>query len=207
MNSQITAIIFDLGNVLLGWDARRLYNRLLPDPGTVDRFLEQVRFMEWNAKQDAGRPFREGVAELSWEFPQYSDLIHAYDTDWEESLTGTHDETIQLARGLKRAGWTLHLLSNFSAEKFALVKSRYNFFDLFDEIIISGEHKTIKPDAAIFNIALMRIKRPPEECVFIDDSLANIQTARTLGFQTIHYQSPTQLKADLERLEIKGTAP
>lgn len=204
MTHSINAIIFDLGNVLIGWDARRLYNRFLPDPKAVDSFLEQIRFSEWNAKQDAGRPFREGVAELTREFPQYADLIHAYDAHWEESLTGIHDETIEVVRQLKQAGWRLYLLSNFSVEKFELIRSKHEFFDLFDDMIISGEHKTVKPDPAIFNIALHRIGRSAEECLFIDDSLPNIETASRLGFQTIHYQSPTQLKFDLQKLAIKG---
>ncbi|GAB4565515.1 MAG: HAD family phosphatase [Anaerolineales bacterium] len=204
MTHIITAIIFDLGNVLIGWDARRLYNRLLLDPQTVDSFLEQIRFSEWNAKQDAGRPFREGVAELTREFPHYADLIHAYDSHWEESLTGTHDETIEIVRKLKQAGWSLYLLSNFSVEKFELIRSKHDFFALFDDLVISGEHKTIKPDPAIFNITLQRIKRQAQECLFIDDSLPNIETARNLGFQTIHYHSPVQLRIDLKKLAIKG---
>jgi 2-haloacid dehalogenase len=206
MTHTITAIIFDLGNVLLGWDARRLYNRLLPDSAAVDRFLEQVRFSEWNAKQDAGRPFHEGVTELSKEFPHYADLIHAYDTHWEESITGTYDDTIEIVHELKRAGWSLYLLSNFSSEKFDLIKNRHDFLDLFDDMIISGEHKTVKPDPAIFNITLQRIDRKAEECLFIDDSLANTKTAHTLGFETIHYQSPTQLRDELKKLSIKGIA-
>lgn len=204
MTHTITAIIFDLGNVLIGWDARRLYRRLIPDPATVDRFLEQIRFSEWNAKQDAGRPFNEGVAELSKEFPHYSDLIKAYDTHWEESLTGTHDETIEIVRRLKRAGWPLYLLSNFSSEKFGLIRNQHDFLKLFDDMVISGDHGTVKPEPAIFDIALRRIRRPSHECLFIDDSIANIETARRMGFATIHYQSPTQLKADLKKLSIKG---
>jgi 2-haloacid dehalogenase len=204
MTHNITAIIFDLGNVLLGWDARNLYKRLLPDPEAVNRFLEQIRFMEWNAKQDAGRSFREGVADLAAQFPQHTDLIRAYDTHWEESLTGTYDETIEIARQLKRAGWQLYLLSNFSSEKFELVRLQYDFLNLFDDMVISGEHETIKPEPEIFNIMLKRIGRKADECVFIDDSLANIETARRLGFYAIHYQSPTQLRADLKKLAIKG---
>lgn len=196
--THLTAIIFDLGNVLLGWDARLLYNRLLPDPQAVDSFLEQIRFMEWNAKQDAGRPFAEGVAELSREFPHHAELIRAYDTHWQESLTEPYHETIEIARALKKAGWQLYVLSNFSAEKFKLVQARHAFLDLFDDLIISGEHKLIKPDPAIFRLTLQRIQRTAEECLFIDDSLPNIEAARTLGFQTIHYRSPAQLRTDLK---------
>lgn len=204
MTDNITAIIFDLGNVLIGWDARRLYNRLLPDPAAVDRFLEQIHFMEWNAKQDAGRPFREGVTELSKQFPQYADLIHAYDVHWEESLTGIYTETVEIVKELKLAGWSLFLLSNFSSEKFQLIRSQHDFFDLFDDMIISGEHKTVKPEPAIFDLTLRRIGRRAEECLFIDDSHENIKAATNLGFRTIQFLSPIQLRSDLKKLSIKG---
>ncbi len=204
MTQTIRTIIFDLGNVLIGWDAHLLYDRLLPDPATVDSFLEQIRFMEWNAKQDAGRPFHEGVAELSKEFPQYADLIQAYDTHWEESLTPPYEETVQIVRELKQADWSLHLLSNFSMEKFEIVRNSYDFFNLFDDMIISGEHKTVKPERAIFDITLQRIGHQAEECLFIDDSLPNIETARSMGFHVIHFVSPTQLRADLNKLNIRG---
>lgn len=204
MTPSIRAIIFDLGNVLIGWDVYQLYNRLLPDPATVDSFLEQVRFMEWNAKQDAGRPFHEGVAELSKEFPHYADLIQAYDTHWEESLTPPYDETVQIVRDLKQENWPLFLLSNFSMEKFEIVRKRYDFFNMFDDMIISGEHKTVKPEKTIFDITLRRIGYTAEECLFIDDSLPNIQTARNMGFRAIHYLSPTQLRAELIKLDIRG---
>lgn len=207
MTTSINAIIFDLGNVLLGWDARALYQRLLPDPQAVDSFLEQIRFSEWNAQQDAGRPFREGVAELSRQFPQHARLIQAYDTHWQESIAGTHDETIEIARELKQAGWSLYLLSNFSAEKFELIRDQHSFLSLFDDMIISGEHRLIKPDPAIFEFTPERIGRQAHECLFIDDSLPNVEAARSLGFKAIHYHSSSQLRSELLHLNIHGITP
>lgn len=204
MTDPITTIIFDFGNVLLGWDARKLYNRLLPDPETVDRFLKQISFADWNAKQDAGRPFRDGVAELSSQFPQHAELIQAYDTYWEESLTGTIDGTIEIVQELKEAGWPLYLLSNFSVEKFELIRDRHTYLDLFNDIIISGEYGIVKPDPAIFHIALERMNKKASECLFIDDSQANINTASSLGLQTIHFHSPAQLRTELIKYSIKG---
>lgn len=160
--------------------------------------------MEWNAHQDAGRPFHEGVKELSLQFPQYAELIQAYDQNWMDSITGTNDETIEIAKRLKRSGWALYLLSNFSVEKFDLIRPQYDFLNIFDDMIISGEHKLIKPDPKIFHLTLKRIGRKAEECLFIDDSSANIETANSLGFHTIQYISPTQLKSELTRLNIKG---
>jgi len=198
MNSTITAIIFDFGNVLVKWDAHSLYKRFFPNPEAVDSFLQEIRFAEWNAHQDAGRPFKEGIAELSAQFPQYAELIQAYDTYWIESIAEVYDGTVEIVRNLKQAGWPLYMLSNFSAEKFPLMQQRYDFLQLFDDMIISGEHKLIKPDPAIYQLALNRIKRKASECLFIDDSLANIEIARELGFHTIHFQSPEQLEKDLK---------
>jgi 2-haloacid dehalogenase len=204
MESPITTIIFDFGNVFVNWDARNLYKRFLPTLEAVDSFLEEIHFADWNAHQDAGRPFKEGVAELSKQFPQYAELIQAYDTHWMDSITETLHETIQIARNLKNSGWALYLLSNFSAEKFMLMQEQHDFLEIFDDMIISGEHNVIKPDPAIFEIALKRINRKAGECLFIDDSSANIETARKMGFITIQYYSPAQLRRDLHQLSIKG---
>lgn len=198
MDSAITTFIFDFGNVFVKWDIHALYNRFFPNPQAVDSFLEEIRFHEWNAHQDAGRPFKEGIAILSEEHPHYADLIQAYDTHWEDSITDMYHGTVEILRRLKGEGWPIYLLSNFSAEKFPLMRERYEFLNLFDDMIISGEHKLIKPDPAIFQLTLKRIDRKASECLFIDDSLANIETARNMGFHTIHFQSPEQLESDLK---------
>lgn len=200
---NIRAIIFDFGNVLVRWDARNLYKRYFPTLQAVDLFLQQIHFAEWNQKQDAGRSFHEGVAELSKEFPQYTELIRAYDTYWEESLVNEITETINLAKQLKSNGLSLYILTNSSAEKFPLAKQKYPFLEeLFEDIIVSGEHKLLKPDPAIYRLTLQRINRKANECIFVDDSLPNIETARLLGFHAIHYHSPAQLKQELQNLSI-----
>lgn len=202
MVRQLKAIIFDFGNVLGVWDPRRLYENLLPDARAVESFLHEIDFPAWNAEQDRGRPFSEGVALLSAQFPQHAHLIRAYHERWEESVVGAIEGTVEIARQLAKAHYPLYILSNFSAEKFPVMRRRYPFLDLFDDIIISGEHKLIKPDAAIYHLTLKRIGRRASDCVFIDDSLPNLETARRLGFETIHYQSPPQLKGELRRRGI-----
>lgn len=202
MARKLKSIIFDFGNVLGVWDPRRLYANLLPDARAVESFLHEIDFPAWNAEQDRGRPFSEGVAVLSAEFPQYAHLIRAYNERWEESVVGAIEGTVEIVRQLAKAGHPLYILSNFSAEKFPVMRRRYPFLDLFDDIIISGEHKLIKPDAAIYHLTLNRIGRSATDCVFIDDSPPNLETARRLGFKTIHYQSPPQLRSELRRIGI-----
>lgn len=197
MDSAIKAFIFDFGNVLVKWDAHNLYDRFFADPEAVDSFLREIHFTEWNAKQDAGRSFKEGTRELSEQFPHYAELIQAYDTYWGESITDVIDGTVEILRRLKLTGWPVYLLSNFSTEKFPLVQQRFEFLQLFDDMFISAEYKMIKPDAAIYKVVLDRIKLTAGECVFIDDSLPNIETATSLGFKTILFDSPEQLETEL----------
>jgi 2-haloacid dehalogenase len=188
------AIIFDFGGVLMDWNPRYLYSKLFKnDIAAMERFLQEIEFDAWNQEQDRGRSFGDAVSLLSKRFPHYQELIQAYDTRWEESLSGEIPETVEILRKLKQANYPLYGLSNWSAEKFPLVQNTYHFFDWFDLIVLSGEVKIAKPDPEIFDVLLERIHRKAKECLFIDDSMQNISTAEKLGLQTIHFQSPDQL--------------
>ena len=197
------AFIFDFGGVLINWDPRYLYRKLFDgETEAMERFLKEVDFYHWNARQDEGRPFSEGVAELCGKFPQYRDLIQAYDRRWDESIAGTYPETVAILRSLREMGYPLYGLSNWSVEKFLLVRHKYEVFDWFETILLSGEVKLVKPDPRIFAIMLERIGREASECLLVDDSIGNVEAARRLGFRAIHFQSAAQLQAELCQMEI-----
>jgi 2-haloacid dehalogenase len=203
MTLQIKAIIFDFGNVLLEWNPRYVYQRFFPnDPEGMEHFFREVNFADWNLQQDKGRPFAEGVAILSKQFPHYSHLIQAYHDHWIDSVGATYDGTIEILKQLKVAGYPLYGLSNWSAETFPFARQKYDFFDLLDDFVISGEVGHIKPDPEIFEIMLEKIGKPAQECLFIDDSLTNIKQAQKMGFATIHFQSPEQLAVALHELKL-----
>jgi 2-haloacid dehalogenase len=199
MRSKIKAVVFDFGGVLIGWDPRNLYTRYFPDePQAMEDFLAEISFMDWNAQQDKGRPFREGVALLSKQFPHHAHLINAYQENWKESITGEIEGTVQLLTMLKEKGYALYGLTNWSAETFPIVRHEFVFLELFDGIILSGEVKLIKPEPEIFELCLQRIGKPADQCLFIDDSESNIIAARKMGFDTVHFISPEHLKSELE---------
>jgi 2-haloacid dehalogenase len=203
MTSTIKAIIFDYGNVLLEWDPRFIYHRYFPDdPEGMEHFFREVNFADWNLQQDKGRPFKEGVALLSREFPHYSHLIQAFHDHWIDSVGGSIAGTVDILKRLKQAGYPLYGLSNWSSETFPTMRERHDFFDLFDDMVISGYVGHIKPEPEIFHILLEKIGKPAEECLFIDDSLRNIQQAQKLGFATILFQSPQQLESSLRDFKI-----
>jgi 2-haloacid dehalogenase len=202
-NDDRIAIIFDLGGVLVDWNPRHLYKKLLAeDPDFVEWFLSNVCTPEWNALQDAGRPFAEAVAELVARYPDYESLISAFHIRWEEMVAGTIEPAVAILAELRRAGYPLYALSNWSAETFVLMRDRFEFLSWFKAVIISGEIKLIKPDPRIYRLLLDKIDRRAGECLFIDDSLPNVLAARDLGFKTIHFQSAELLREELERMGI-----
>jgi len=203
MSSPIKAIIFDFGGVLLKWDPRHLYQRYFPnDPESMERFFKEVDFTGWNAHQDRGRPFKEGVAVLSAQFPHYSHLIQAYREYWTDSITGMFDGTVEIMNQLKQKGYPIYGLSNWSTETFPLAREKYAFFNLLDEIVLSGAVGHNKPEPEIYHIMLEKIGKPAQKCLFIDDSLPNIQQAQKMGFQTIHFTSPEQLSDELKSMKL-----
>jgi len=191
-------IVFDFGGVLLDWDPRHLYRKLFGgDEAAMELFLEEIDFYAWNHKQDMGRPFAEGVAELSAQHPHRAGLIAAYADRWEESLGGPIHESVAILQALKEKGHLLYGLTNWSAETFYRIRPEHEFLNWFEGIVVSGDVGLAKPDPAIYQILLRQAKAPAERCLFIDDSGANIAAARQLGFMTVHYQTPQQLSSDL----------
>lgn len=202
-NSNIKAIIFDYGNVLVEWNPKLVYRRYFPDdPGGLEHFLKEVDFMEWNAHQDKGRPFKEGVTDLANQFPHYAQLIQAYHDNWKDSIGIAYTDTVEILKQLKQKGYPLYGLSNWSAETFPYAREKYDFFDLFDDMIISGEVGHVKPEPEIFQIMLDRIGRPARDCLFIDDSLPNINQANTMGFHTILFRSSKELDQELRQMGL-----
>lgn len=198
MQDSPQAVIFDFGGVVIHWDPRRVYRRFLPSEEAIDEFFNEVGFRRWNADQDrGGRTWDEAVAHLSSLYPHRGDLIRAFHEHWEESIGGPIDETVKLVRQLRAKGFKLVGLTNWSAEKFRLTRGRYDLFDLFDTIIVSGEHGVMKPEREIFDLTLRTIGLRADECLFIDDSKPNVDAAAALGFQAIHFQSPQQLEREL----------
>ncbi len=198
--SKIRAIVFDFGGVLLDWNPRHLYRSLFRDPQAMENFLTEIGFTEWNLQFDRGYPIAFGIVEHSEKFPHHRDLISAYNDRWPECIAGPIQGTVDLLPMLKEAGYALYGLSNWSAETFYRVRDQYPFFDLLDEIVLSGEVKLIKPDPQIFQLLLEKTGRKAEECVFIDDSAANVEAAKQLGFSAIRFETPEQLERALSEL-------
>ncbi len=197
------AVVFDLGNVLIPWDPRFLYRKLLPDEAAVEAFLRDVCTAEWNLSLDAGRDWGEAVAERIAAHPAHAPLIEAYDRRWEEMLGEPIAGSVALLEELAAAGAPLYALTNWSAVKFAIARERFPFLGRFRDIVVSGEERLVKPDPRLFRVLLDRNRLQPEACVFIDDSLPNVAAAAALGFTAVHFRSPEGLRAALRAAGLR----
>ncbi len=202
MTSTPEAIVFDLGAVLIDWDPRHMYRKLIGDEAVMEEFLGEIATLRWNAYHDAGRLWSDGVAMLSAIYPEYAEWIAAYKDRWVEMLNGPIEGTLEILAELKEQGREVHALTNWSAETFPIAKERYEFLTWFEHIVVSGDERLKKPDPRIYRVLLERIGRKAEECLFIDDSAANIAGAAELGFATIHFSNPEQLRESLAALGV-----
>ncbi len=205
MAAEIDCVVFDIGNVLIRWDPRNLYRRMGHSDAETAQILAETRLLEVNHRElDAGADFGVVIARLAGEHPQHRRFVEAFDARWTDMLDGAIDANVQLLAGLKARGVPVHAISNFSASKFADACRLFPFLDGFDERIISAEVGMVKPDREIFDLFLARRRLVPARAVFIDDSLPNIETARAVGFRTIHYRGEAVALAD--ELQALGLA-
>ncbi|MEM9140016.1 MAG: HAD family phosphatase [Pseudomonadota bacterium] len=194
----MTTVVFDVGNVLLRWDARRVYRDVLDTDAEIDAFFDRVNFVAWNLAQDAGRSWADGVAEASANHPQDAALIQRFDREWHLSIPGPIEGSVDVLATLKEAGVPLYAITNFSAEKWAECQTRFPFLaDSFLGVVVSAHEKLVKPDPAIFMLFLDRYGQRAEDCIFIDDSPANIASAQALGFDALLFDTAPALAADL----------
>lgn len=201
---MIKTIVFDVGRVLIEWNAKLLYRKVFKTDEEIDNFLEKIGFHEWNLSMDKGKSFDDGVAEKQAEFPEYAKEIKMYHTHWEESVPYSIDETVAVLKDLKKNGYKVYALTNFNSEKFDHTKKRFDFLNIFDGIVVSGEENMIKPDPEFFKLLCKRYNIEPQTSVFIDDSEKNIESAKELGFNTILFSYPEikPLRPQLQKLGI-----
>jgi 2-haloacid dehalogenase len=195
------AVVFDLGGVLVDWDPRYLYDRLLP-AHEVDAFLDEVGFAAWNREQDAGASWAEAVHRHGDLYPHRRELLAAYPARFTETLGGEVPGSVALLRELHDAQVRLLALTNWSAETFPHARARFDWLDLFEDVVVSGVEGIAKPDPAIFRLLLERHGLSAATTVFVDDSPANVHAAADLGLTALLFRTAEDLRADLSRLGL-----
>lgn len=202
--SEISAVVFDVGRVLVQWDLRTLFRKLIDNPDELEWFVQNVVSEEWHFQHDAGRDLGEMVAERKAQFPQYATHIDAYATRFNETVPGPVAGTHALVERLAERGVPLFCITNFADPFWDEFVPEWPVLSHFGDVVVSGKEKLVKPDPAIFRLAEQRFGHPAQSMFFIDDNPANIASAQQLGWQVHLFCEAGELEADLAQRGLLG---
>ncbi|WP_395330624.1 HAD family phosphatase [Novosphingobium sp. BL-8H] len=204
-NGPVDAVVFDVGRVLVQWDMRgALFARLIDDPEKLDWFCANVVTEQWHFAHDAGADLGELVAARKAEFPGHDDLIDAYATRFLETIPGNVPGSHEIVRELAARDVPLYAITNFASTFWREYRASEPLFDLFGDVVVSGDEKLVKPHAEIYELAARRFGHAPDAMLFIDDNADNIAGAAALGWQVHHFRDAETLRADLTARGLLG---
>lgn len=192
-------IVFDVGNVLIQWKPELSVAQDFPVRADALAYLQSVGFDNWNLQQDGGRNFAEGWAALNVAHPgraqPLADYIARFGTTIQDPIEGTW----RLVDQLQRQDHRLFAITNFASETWPVaVQLHPRLCQVFEDVVVSGHERLLKPDARIYHLLLDRNQIDARDCLFIDDNAANISGACAVGMQAHHFTSPQGLEADLK---------
>ena len=191
------AVVFDIGGVLLDWNPRHLYRKLIPDPAEMEWFLANVCTPQWHEEHDRGFSTAESCAALADEWPQYAGLILAWSERSEEMVAGPLPDGVKLLRQVTGSGLPCYALTNMEAETYPGRAARYDFLRRLAGTVVSGCEGTAKPDREIYELLLRRFGLDAATTLFIDDSPANVSAAADAGMEAMVYSGPGPVRARL----------
>lgn len=200
--TKITTAVFDVGKVLFEWDLRHLFAKLITDKDELEYFVTVIVTPEWHFQHDAGRALDDMVAERIAEFPEYAAWIAAYSNRFNETIPGPVTGSLEIVQELAERGVPLFAITNFGAEFWDMFRPTQPIFDRFQDIIVSGVEKLVKPDPAIYMLALQRFGLKSGEAIFIDDNHDNVISARENGFVAHHFTDADSLRRELIALDL-----
>ena len=188
-------MVFDLGNVLISWDPRRVVS---------DAFIEHCDFSRWNAELDRGVPFDDVEQMWAATYPDYAHEVHTFRARWFETLGEIDVAVVAIVRALRSAGEAVFGLTNSSLENAPQSPKVQEVFAELDGVVVSGEVGLLKPDAAIYEHTAQRFGLTPARTWFVDDNAANVAGAQACGWNGIRFTDAASLR---DALSAAGLIP
>ena len=199
MSKKIKNIIFDLGNVLVGFDPVRSIGELGFSEEAIEVFKEKIFSGLWES-------FDKRQEEEVYIRNLFKSIVPGYEAEvdkiWDnvDVLIPMLDYSTEWVKSLKERGYRIYILSNFGNCSFANASPTYDFLPYTDGRLISYEILHLKPEPEMYETLIARYDLDPAACVFIDDRADNIEAAEKFGITGIVFENYEQAKADLEKV-------
>jgi putative hydrolase of the HAD superfamily len=190
-------IIFDLGGVVFRWSPDDILKEFYADEASRAHSKREIfQHTDW-LDMDRGTLLESDAIvrfhrRTGRSLGEMSALMQAV----KDSLEPI-PETVDLLEELAGQGIPLYCLSNMPATTADYLRQKHTFWKVFRGVVISGEIQLLKPDREIFDHIAQRFALTPDSTVFIDDHQPNIDSAKRLGFKTVHFQTPGQCRTQL----------
>ena len=127
----------------MDWNPKYLYQNVFSNSDEeMNYFWINIATLKWNAEQDRGTQFSGSYRNITKSISEFSKEIALYYSQWPVMLKGTIEENVNILRNL-HGRYQLYGLTNWSAESFPYAYKNYDFFSLFNGIIVSGEEKSL----------------------------------------------------------------
>ena len=199
------ALVWDVGNVLLDWSPDYLYHRLIPDADARAAFFARLPFDQMNLDGDRDGDLQAKVEAMAAANPDDAALILPWWAGWDRMCGGLLADSVALRDRMRASGVATWGLTNFAADSWLRCVEIYPELTGFDGVVVSGREGVIKPDPAIYRIALEAVGVPAERAVFVDDFPGNVQAAEGLGMLGILVEDdPAEALAHLDCLLEDG---
>jgi putative hydrolase of the HAD superfamily len=193
-----TAIVFDLGNVLVDFDysiaARRITARSTQPPENLDAFLSSSPAL---IQFETGLITRQAFFEQVRNVAGFLGDIEEFGKMFADIFTEI-SPMIALHAKLRRRGFKTYIFSNTNDLAIEHIRRNFPFFQNFDGYILSYEVQAMKPDAPIYQALEQMTGKRGNEIIYIDDRAENIAGAVESGWRTILHESPEQTRAALK---------
>lgn len=193
-------VIFDLGAVLIEWDPVLAFADVFTTRDAAEDWLARIDFAGWNRLQDGGRSFADGLAAAHGAHGDEARHLNGYLDAFALTIEKPVPGSWEIAEALLARGVPMYAITNWAAETWPAALELYPRLNaLFGDIVVSGEVKALKPQPPIYRLLLDRNGLMAGDCVFIDDSPANVEGARALGMDAIHFTGAPALGDELAR--------
>jgi HAD superfamily hydrolase (TIGR01509 family) len=200
MAEEIRAIIFDIGGVILRTEDFYSRSALAKRFGLTRQQIEDLVFNSDSAiEASVGKKTAEEHFRYVWDsllVPE-KERQTCEDEFWDgDSIDMTLISFLREQKGIRR----IALLSNAWSDLRFRLENEYKCMDAFDVSIFSYEVGMVKPDPAIYRLALERVGAEPSEAIFVDDNEPNVAAAAALGIHAIRFQNTSQVLSEIRKL-------
>lgn len=198
----VTALVLDLGQVVVRWEPHRAWPEL--DQQAFTEIADRIGFHALNLRADAGQSWADLEAETAARWPEHAGFVGRYPQGFPATLTGLVPGMTELIAAVQETGLPVYGLTNWSAETYPHGVAAAPVIQTFAGVVVSGQEGLVKPDPAIYRLLLTRYRLVAASTLFVDDRPENVAAAEQVGLAGHVFTGAAELR---RILTARGVLP